>query len=846
MDAKTRQALQLDDVLSAVADFCVSSIGQEAVRTLEPATDAGEIRDRLLPVEECLKLFERSGSVPLGGISDLSDILERAEPEGTVIPPSDWPPIIRHLTVVEALLSFAGGHRADMPEFSARCLSLHALPELLERIGQVFDQNHEIRDNATPELAAARAELRRAERQIMRTVSQALARLGSDQVLQDDFSTIRNGRHVVPVRAGSRGRVRGIVHGASASGETVYVEPFEVVEASNELELAREREAQEVLRILEALTWALRPHLPVLWEDLGTLAAIDALHALARNANARGWKLPQWGLNLPLRLYEAHHPVLHLTRPESSVPITAVLDRGDRILLLSGPNAGGKTTAMKTLALNAALLQCGSPVPVWQDSHLPVFTGIFADIGDGQDLDEGLSTFSGHIRRLCEILDSVDDGALVLFDELGTGTDPAEGGALAVALLEELSSRAALTLATSHLGPVKLWADETAGARNASFSLDPTTHRPTYRLRLDLPGASEAFFIAANEGLPQRILERARGLAGEDALRMAAMLRRIEETERELAARLRDNAARGKALEEQEALARRRAEELREEQRRARRQLAEERQRILRETREKLERAIAELPSEEEIARRREALANARKTVVEEQRTVGSELERLKRELLKPAAPSAIAPGRKVYMQALGAWGVVEAVEGSRARLKSGTLTVTLPVDTLLDEDPSVKRRQEQQQARPAGEKDERAEKGRRSKRVKAALELASTSEDLPVTGRFAPVRKQIKVAGRSGEVSTAQSAATFTPSESVSADLDLHGFRVEEALAALDKYLDRALLAGYPYVRIVHGTGAGRLYRAVHEFLRTWPGKHKYRFGTPDEGGGGVTIVEF
>jgi DNA mismatch repair protein MutS2 len=693
----------------------------------------------------------------------------------------------------------------------------------------VFDDDGLVRDDASPELARLRADLRRAEGAIHRALQRIVGALKGTGVLQDEYWTVRNGRHVLPVRAGSRGRVSGIVHGSSGSGETLYIEPAEVVEAANDAQILHQREEDEVVRILRALTAELRPHLPQITEDLETLGELDMLNALGRVACERGWKVPVLVERGAVKMYSAHHPLLQIEPGRRSIPITLTLDADDRAIVISGPNAGGKTTAMKTLGLNALLLQSGSPIPASADSQLPFFDGFFADIGDQQDLGEGVSTFTGHLKRVKEILSIVTGRSLVLLDELGTGTDPEEGGALAQAILESLVASGALTVATSHLGPLKQWAETTRGARNASFSLDESTHRPTFRLRLDLPGASEALQIAENEGMPRELLARARSLVGEQKVQLGELLRRIESRERELASLVKETSARASSLEEQEKAVRRRAEELRDERRVARQKAGDEAERAAREVRERFEKLIANMPGEEELAQRRRALSDGRKAIIAEQGRLAA--WRKEGESDRDAGlPAEARPGRRVFVPAFGKWGEViwADADTGRARVNVGNVEVEVGLQSLRDKEPPKPpppRREEIERRGPREKK---------SRRVKAALEELSTLP--PEAAGPAPVPRRREARG-----------VTAPPRhEALGLELDLHGYRADEAITALERYLDRALLAGFPKVRIIHGTGQGKLYRVVHDYLRDSPAVARFRFGGVEEGGGGVTVVEF
>lgn len=862
MDAHTRHILELDRVLDVIARQAISSAGQDAVRTLEPSVSENAVRERLRPVEELIRLFENNETLPLAGLFDANPLLDEASVEGSVLARPHWPRIARFLDVCTAMERFAKVRRDDCPALSAEASDILSDTELRGTIGQLFevrgkDLTDELCDDASPELAAARRSLRKAEQGILRTVARLVSTWHGKGWLQEAFSTTRNGRHVLPFKLASKNRVTGIVHGTSASGETVYIEPAEVVEETNAMEEFRQREQLEEHRILRTLTTRLR-----LWVPPGQLAMLrltrlDAWFAIASHAYRHGWRIPVIERDGALRLLQAHHPLLHLDRPKESVPISLTLSREDQVLVISGPNTGGKTTAMKTIGLTVLLLQCGIPAPVSPDSRVPMFRGVFADIGDSQDLTAGVSTFSGHIRRLRAILEEVNDAhdvqkrlgesphptGLVLLDEVGTGTDPMEGSALAVAILEAFLNRAELTIGTSHHDLVKQWAGETDGARNASFALDPGTGRPTYRVRVDLPGASEALSIARHEGIPAAIIERARELTGPERIRLGDLLNSIEERERRVTEQLRAAESHTAALQQQEQLARIRAEQLREERQESKRQLAEDRERLAKEMRERLDQLIADLSTEDELLRRRRAeLVEERRNLIAEQSR--ATVERKEAERAMPRREDELKQlrtGQRVFVEALREMGEVLSVsaDGKRVRVALGSVEFEARREDIFDGDPRLERARAlaraEQQAKstttaPAGS----AKKTRRSKKLKAALlELDNASEpELP-----SKKRKFQAIPNRT--------VTAVKPKTRPALEVNLHGMRVEESLELVDKQLNAAMLADYPYLRINHGTGTGRLYRAVHEFLRGYPGVKSFRFANQEEGGGGVTIVE-
>ena len=830
MDSRTREVLEIDVVLEHLARRAACSLGGDYVRTLAPMPDRGAMEQRLAVVGDLMRLVSENLTVPLGGLFDATELLNRAAIEGTALDLEEWPRLGRFLDVCSNVADFREAHGARYEGLRRVTMGLEPNNDLRHAINRTFEPSGEIRDTASPELNAIRRNIAACEQRLQKTVARLAADFHARGLLQDNFSTMRNGRHVLPVRPGSRSRIPGILHGGSASGETVYVEPLEVLEASNEVESLHEAEAREIHRILLALTAALRPWIRLGLGNVRILRELDGLYAMARTGAEFGWSTVAPRDGAAMRLFNAHHPLLQLAGGgRKSVPITILLERDDRCVVLSGPNAGGKTTAMKALGLLAHMAHCGCPIPVFPDSTIPMLDNVLADIGDSQSIQEGVSTFSGHLRNIRAVWEAAGRRSLVLLDELGTGTDPQEGGALALALLEGLHKRALLTITTSHLNPVKVWAEDTAGVRNASFSLDATTREPTFRLRLDLPGASEALEIAEKEHLPASVLARARELVGARQLEMGELLRRIERKERELTEALKQAEARAKALGEQEQLARLRADQLRAERREMKEQGLKERERELASLRERIEKMVSELPSEDELARRRDALARTRAAALKERDRLAG--ERRLMGVPDSAELSDLRVGHQVFVLSLRQWGEITKIdaEGKKAKVIVGNLEAMVKAEDLRDHDPAERQlaARDEQNVLESELSGKTYGTGKRGRRMRAAQQAS-----LPP----APVKKPggVTLGGRS----------FVRADRPTSMMLDLHGFRVEEALSALDKFLDQGLLASYPYVKVNHGIGSGRLYKAVHEYLRGHPSVKNFRFATSDEGGGGVTIV--
>jgi DNA mismatch repair protein MutS2 len=624
---------------------------------------------------------------------------------------------------------------------------------------------------------------------------------------------LRHGRYVLPVRAEVRGRLRGIVHDRSQSGQTVFMEPGDVVEANNDLvQLARDEDA-ETARILAELTDAVRARLEDLEQLVQAVARLDLVFARARLAERMGATAPGVGQERRVQIRGARHPLLlaqsweHPDRPV--VPADLELSPERPVVVITGPNAGGKTIALKTLALHALMAQSGCHIPAEDGSCLPVFTRLHAIIGDDQSVAENLSTFSAFVKQVREILAEADEGSLVLLDELGAGTDPDEGAALAQAILESLVERGALVMATTHLEPLKAFASTHPRARNASVEFDAASLAPTFRLRYDRPGQSLALTIAARLGLAPELIARAESHRSLHATRLSELLRWLDEYTR-------CEAERVIAIErrEQETAAR----------------LASARE----------AEAAAELKARDIVARAKD---EASRLLGDIRRAISAEWERLKRAersrrdldesrrrlreatlkaMPEPPVPAetgaALTPGATVAADHLGLRGELVAIAGDMATVRSGAITIRVPLTAL-------------RPLRPAGGE------------TKSAGGVA-TPRETRFPGVYRPHGSmERRTAADAADLVVSRGVAT-PPARAVSAELMLIGKRTDEARDLVEQYLDDAFMAGLPTVRLVHGKGTGALRKSVRDLLAAHPLVESYRDGEPTEGGAGATVA--
>jgi DNA mismatch repair protein MutS2 len=786
-DQRSQELLEFPQIRARLAALTAFGPSRRLAETLSPSADPVVVARQLDETDEARDFLGQRPDAGVGGARDIGAVIGRARRGGRLSG-------TELLALLETLV--AAGRLADALRPEHRPLlhqlgrRLKPLPQLRARLEQSVDPAGELLDSASPALGG----LRRGVRVAYERLRTRLERMVSGELagaLQEPIITLRNGRYVVPVRAEARGRVKGIVHDQSGSGQTLFVEPLAVFELGNawrEAQLAVEGEEERILDELSALVDA---QTDPLTETLDALATFDFWAARARLAGEMDGVRAATVDKPEVELLSARHPGL----TGRVVPIDVHLGTDFRALVITGPNTGGKTVTLRTLGLLALMHQSGLHIPAAAGSRLPVFVDVFADIGDEQSIAQSLSTFSGHMRSIVRICEQAGVGSLVLLDELGAGTDPTEGSALAQALLDHFIRAGALVAATTHYSELKTYAHNTPLARNASVEFDIETLSPTYHLAIGLPGTSQAFAIAGRLGLPEELVSDARSRLGRAEQEFEQTLVSIKEAQLTTA----DALARATAAEGRAAEARRQAELDRSATRR-------ERDAAVAAARAEAEGALAEVRAEIHAAREmlaRSTLTEARldETVARLEERLGSLLPAA--EGAPPTAPEQeaeaappLAPGAQV--RAPGGWEgrIVEIDDRSgQVTIESGSMRVTAPLDEL-----------EPIATRPRT--------GRRG-------ELGGAEFDGPVPTKRASVPR------------------------SVPAALDVRGARVEEALEMLDRYVDRAAVAGASRVTVIHGHGSGALRDALRAQLGGHPLVRSWRAGDRGEGGDGATIIE-
>ncbi len=788
--------LEFPQVLDVVAGFAAGPMGAARVRARRPSADLSAIRRELAEVGEVAALFRRGDELRAEPVPDVTDALARLKVEGAVLEPLELAGIRRLLGAVRAIDSELR-RVAELCPLTAD-LRVELPPRQLDaRLAQAVDDDGNILDSASPALAAARRNVQTARQRLIRALESILHGLDAQTTSADATVTVRNGRYVIPVRRDSRKRPPGIVHDESASAATLFVEPQAVIEHGNALREAQVEEEREILRVLRRLSESLRPEQPALLEAFEAAIAVDDLVARARYAAVVQGEVP--GVDTApaaLALVDARHPLL-LAAGGAVVPFDLLLEADERTLVISGPNTGGKTVLLKATALAALLAQSGIVPPVGPGSQLPIFRRVFADIGDRQSIAASLSTFSAHVALLRRVLDEADGETLVLLDEVGSGTDPAEGAALAAASLSVLTRRGAVTLATTHLGALKSLATEVPGVVNGSLQFDGDSLSPTYQFRKGVPGRSYGLAIARRLGVVPTVLQDAEGRVSERERELDALLARAEARDRELTQRNQEVemlqlelAGRAAGLELQRAGQEAREKELRAREKDADQRARREARRYLLEAREEVEAALQVARDSADEAKAKEA----RRLIESAADALRDDDAHTEAGRLAARPPDRLTVGQKLKLPSGLTGDVLEIRDDGKVVLAVGSMRLV---------------------ADPSGAEILPSRPGR-SGRAPAGSGRA-TSDD------------------RSGAVAT---EAAF--------EIDLRGMTGDEAETTTVAALDAAVLSEQPYLRIIHGMGTGVVRDRVREVLKRDRRVVRFDFAPRNQGGVGVTIAEF
>lgn len=792
LDIKTINMLEFPQVVNRLAKYAAFSASEEIARNLHPYTDAGVIQYKLELTTEARHLLSVNDSIRMGGCKDLRPYLEIAGKKGT-LDGKAFSEIAYTLSVARDIYRSLNHHEAEYPKMAKIAEVLIPPAGLIERINNTITENGEVLDSASEKLATIRREIRNSYSKLLGKLEKIMQEARYQPMLQEAIITQRNGRYVIPLKAEYKGQLKSIVHDQSSSGATLFIEPLATVELNNAYQEFQLSERNEILRILRELTESIAEYTEPLKQIVESLAEIDFTLMCGKYADDLQAAEPllvapdKKSHNPVMKLYDARHPLLPA---ETVVPIDVVLDEKTFAVVITGPNTGGKTVSLKTIGLMILMAQSGLHIPVQSGSEFSLYQNVFADIGDEQSIEQSLSTFSGHIMNIIRILNFSSPKTLVLLDELGSGTDPQEGAALARAILQHLVNKHIPCFVATHFSELKVFAHTTEGIVNASMEFNLKTLRPTYRLSLGLPGRSNALLIAERLGLPVEILESARSTIDPNELHTENLLDEIHR-QHEAARKARSQADRMRSLAEND-------------QRELQKRLMEidrEREKVLAEAHAEAERELESL--KEDMVRLRKEYSRARLPLKEITRleadlkqkegsvkTLGVKFEKSSNKRLESINPKPLKTGEKVRVRSLGteSLALITAIEKDEAEIQLGTLRMRVPVKDLMRKDD------------PEAEEEQPEGKRRESENV------------------------------------------LFHPSPGV--EIDLRGMNSEEITDLLDKYLDDAALAGLPYVRIIHGKGTGKLRQVTRSILLESPHVKYIEAGQDKEGGEGVTVA--
>jgi len=760
-----------------------SEPGRLLAEQLRPLTATSEIVIALDEVDEAVRLLLDGQAPALGGCADLGRILARSQAAGSLIAAEELQQIANSLQVAADCKSWFQA-ASGLPLLIGLAAQIVSLAELKRRLRDSIGPRGELLDSASFELGDIRYQLRHTRSRVKQQLERLLANDSYASCFQERLVTVRNGRYVVPVKADYRGQLKGFVQDESASGQTLYIEPAQVLDGNNRLQQLLREEQREERRILLQLADLVRRDSEALQLNQRLLARIDLRLAAGRLSRQYAGQRPELVAAPIIELKQARHPLLMLNDgridPHKAVPIDILLPQDCQALVISGPNTGGKSVALKTLGLLLLMLRSGLHLPCHAESRLHLYRRLHVDIGDAQSIAESLSTFSGHLLRIREILSDVDSETLVLLDEAGTGTDPAEGAALAQAVLDRLCETGAKTLLTTHLGQLKLFAHSRAGIENAAVEFDPQTLAPRYRLSYGIPGASSAMATARRLGLPEAVLQKAEQYLGQGEQDSTALLARLNRRQQQLEQELElAKRARSKA-EQSQQLRKHQLQELQAKKREILARVSHQAEALITDTEVRLKK----------LRKRNQGVASPQQSVADK------DLLQAARQQLQPykpkkkqstAVPRQLLVGELVRIVALGVEAQVERLQGNQISLLVGGKRLRQPLTAL-----------EQFQPR------------RFAAELKAPAQLLRKSAERPV-----------------------------------SAQLKLIGQRVDDALPQLEQFIDDALLANLKQVEIIHGAGEGILRRVVREFLAKQRAVTAFYAAAIEQGGENVTIAE-
>lgn len=798
MPPHTLKVLEFDAVRTMVSERTVSAQGHRRAMSLEPANDIVVIRKNLQTVTEMRGFLDRQETVPLRGIKDIGAALDQAGAAGAMLDPKVLLDVADTLRVSRLMRVFGLRlrNRSTEPHVRSLTAGLGDFQEIEEAIGQAIDSDGNVRDHASPALRRIRTDQQTVRERARNWLQRFVQSETGARALQDPVITMRDGRYVVPVRMDHRGQVQGVVHDQSASGATVFIEPMGVVEFNNRLRELIVEEGREIERVLLALTDRVHQQVEAITVSYSLLGQLDFYHAAALLSIDLRAAPPRLNADGRVVLRNARHPILQLSdHCEAVVPLNLEIGDATQTLVITGPNMGGKTVALKSIGILTLMAQAGLHIPADDDTDIAVFDAIYADIGDEQSIEANLSTFSAHMGHIRTILEEAGEGTLVLLDELGAGTDPSAGAAMGMAILESLTNRGTVTAATTHLDALKAFATQTGRVENGSMVFHVETLAPTYHFRQGIPGASYAIEIGHRLGMPEEVLERSSRLMGTAERRLDELIADMDRKHEQLVAA--QEQAEGLRAE-LDALKKSYEERIASYRQKERDVIDSSRVKVdgmMKDAEAAIGRAVAAVRSEQAesgvVEESRKAVRDQRallQNMLDSMDSGASTANADSGETVPDPAGETISAGDEVWLESLRQAGTVLQDQGDRLRIRIGRMEIT-------------------------------------ARRSDASLHKPGSE----TPGKTPANRVNVQV---------------DRPRVALS-ELDVRGYRAREAIDAVDRYIDRTALDDLNEIRILHGKGTGALSSAIREFLQHHPLVKSSHFAEDRDGGTGVTIVE-
>lgn len=842
--------LGMDEIRRQLQGCCMSNLGHEQVNDIHFSTDAAEVNEWLLQVREMRRIFDNGEDMPMDYIFDVRQGVARLRLEGTHLEVEELFDLRRSMETVNVVVTFLHqneeGEEQTYPALCRLAEGVQTFPQLTSKIDHVLDQYGNIKDSASHELARIRYELRKTEGSISRTLHSIMRAAQSDGVVEKDVApTLRDGRLVIPVAPSMKRRIKGIVHDESASGKTIFIEPTEVVEANNRIRELENEERREVIRILTEVSALLRPHVPAILEEYHFLAQMDMIRAKADLAETYEAIEPIVEDKPIVDWIRAEHPLLKLSlrkQDKSIVPLDIELSDDKRLLIISGPNAGGKSVCLKTMGLLQYMVQCGLSIPVSERSTVGMFESIMMDIGDEQSIEDDLSTYSSHLLNMKQMIKGASPTTLLLIDEFGGGTEPQIGGAIAEAVLGQFWEKKAWGIITTHYQNLKHYAEDHSGVVNGAMLYDRQGMRPLFQLSIGRPGSSFAIGIARKTGLPESVIQEASDIVGRDYIQSDKYLQDIVRDKRYWESKRQNIHQHEKQIQQSIERYETRVEDLDRERRQILSRAKEQAEELLREANRRIENTIREIreqQAEKEMTKRlREEMREFREEVQQIDTTAADEqIQRKMQQIQQRRERHKQRQEQKAQKNADAAKAIREAVaradaerasklpiaEGSTVRIKGTTAVGT--VEKLKGKEATVI-----------------FDGGVRSKIKVDSLEHAKpdAKKDQPKT------KQQLMMEQLATQQHSRMTRETIDQHKhQFTNDLDVRGLRGDEALDRVMHYIDDAILMGASQVKILHGTGNGILRQLIRQYLKTEPGVKRAHDEDVRFGGAGITVVE-